>query len=43
MRKWIFFLVLFVGCQSTGKLETSVNPTSLEMTEVRVVVEFKSN
>lgn len=44
MKTWmLFFVMLFCGCQSTGKVETSVNPHSLEMTEVKVVVEFKTN
>lgn len=50
MKTWMLFVLLLCvgsvvsfGCQSTGKVETSVNPHSLEMTEVKVVVEFRSN
>lgn len=35
-------LILTCGCQSTGKLETSVTPYNVENMEVKVVVEFKS-
>lgn len=43
MKTWMLFLVLLcVGCQSTGKVETSINPYQAEQMEVKVVVEFKS-
>jgi hypothetical protein len=49
IRKWIFLLIFVcgtefsIGCQSTGKVETSINPYQAEQMEVKVVVEFKSN
>lgn len=40
--KWILLFLMFcVGCQTTGKLETKVNPYHLENTEINIVVEIK--
>lgn len=44
MRGGILLLVLFccLGCESTGKIETSLNPYEIERTaQVKVVVELK--
>lgn len=42
MRQLLLFVILFCGCESTGKIETSMNPYEIERTsQIKVTVELR--